>query len=194
MADLISPAGGDIGFKRRPDGTYSSIVTGGAYHSVVSVIRPSNTTSYSAGDVIGAADSITPANPGSAIHTLTDIGPKGGHVLVQSVELFIGGTIVPSGMGAFRLHLYTESPTAILDNAAYDLVSGDVNSYVGFVDLPAPQDLGSTLYSQVDYVGRLVKLASAGTSLFAEIETRNAYTPASGTIYTLRVNALESGL
>lgn len=165
-----------------------------AYRSVVSFARPSNTTAYTAGDVIGVADTGTPANAGSAIHTLTSIGPAGGYVLIQSVELLIGNTSVPSGMSGFRLHLYTASPIAILDNAAFDLVSGEVANYVGFVDLPTPADFGSTLYSQADYSGRLIKLASASTSLFAELQTIGAYTPASGTVYTLRVKTLEAGL
>jgi hypothetical protein len=97
-------------------------------------------------------------------------------------------------MGAFRLHLYTATPTAIADNAAFDLVSGEVANYAGYIDLPAPQDLGSTLFTQTDYCGTAVKLASASTSLFAELETRGGYTPASGTAYNLRVMTLEAGL
>ena len=172
----------------------SLTVDGKAYRSTVTITRPSNTTGYTAGDVIGIADSGTPANAGSAIHTLTTIGPSGGHIIIQSVELFIGLTAVTSGMAGFRLHLYSASPTAILDNAAFDLVSGEVASYEGFIDLPTPQDFGSTLYTQADYPGRLVKLASASTSLFAELETRGTFTPASGTVYTLRVKTLEAGL
>jgi hypothetical protein len=97
-------------------------------------------------------------------------------------------------MGAFRLHLYMESPTAILDNAAFDLVSGDVGKYAGYIDLATPQDFGSILVTQADYPGTLIKLAAGSTSLFAELETRVAYTPASGTLYDLRVLTLEAGL
>jgi hypothetical protein len=172
----------------------SERVSGSSYRAVVSITRPSNTTAYAAGDVIGIADATTPANAGSAIHALASIGPASGHVLIQSVELLIGNSSVPSGMGSFRLHFYTSSPTAVLDNAAFDLASGEVASYAGFVDLPSPQDLGSTIYSQADYTGRLIKLADGSTSLFAELETKGAYTPASGTLYTLRVKALEAGL
>jgi hypothetical protein len=160
----------------------------------VTITRPSNTTAYTAGDVIGVADSGTPANAGSAIITLPSIGPSGGYVLVQSVRLMIGLTSVTSGMAGFRLHIYTASPTAILDNAAFDLVSGEVANYAGFIDLPTPQDLGSTLVTQADYPGTLIKLASASTSLFCELETRGAYTPASGTLHDLRVLTLEAGL
>jgi hypothetical protein len=169
------------------DAGSSLTVDGKAYRASVTITRPSNTTAYTAGDVIGDTG-------GSAIITLPSIGPSGGYVLVQSVRLLIGNTSVPSGMGAFRLHLYTASPTAIADNAAFDLVSGEVANYAGYIDLPTPQDLGSTLFTQADYCGTAVKLASASTSLFAELETRGAYTPASATVYNLRVMTLEAGL
>lgn len=165
-----------------------------AYRAAVTITRPSNTTAYTAGDVIGAADSGTPANAGSAIITLPSIGPSGGYVLLQSVRLFIANASAPAGMAGFRLHLYTAAPTAILDNAAFDLVSGEVANYAGFIDLPTPQDLGSTLVTQADYPGTLIKLASASTSLFAELETRGGYQPASGTAYDLRVLTMEAGL
>lgn len=176
------------------DGNGSLTVDGKAYRSAVTITRPSNTTGYTAGDVIGIADSGTPANAGSAIHTLSNIGPSGGYVLLQSVRLMIGLSSVTSGMAAFRLHLYTESPTAILDNAAFNLVSGDVGKYAGYVDLPAPQDFGSILMTQADYPGTLIKLAAASTTLYAELETKGTFTPAAETLYDLRVLTLEAGL
>jgi hypothetical protein len=164
----------------------SLTVDGKAYRSVVSFLRPDDATAYTAGDVVGTS--------GSAIHTLSGIGPSGGFVFVQSTSLLIGNSTVPTGMGAFRLHFYSSSPAAIADNAAFSLASGETDSYMGFIDLPSPQSLGNVLYSQTDYVGRQLKLASGQTSLFAELQTRNAYTPASGTSYQLRVSVLEAGL
>ena len=187
MPDLISPAGGDIGLQRRSDGSYASLVTSGAYTSAATITRPSNTTAYTAGDVVGDTG-------GRAIIRLTSAGPTAGFVIIQSISLIFSDSTVPSGMGAFRVHLYSASPTAIADNAAFDLVSGERASYLGFVDLAAPQDLGSTIYTQVDYPGRLVKLAAASTTLFVEIETRNAYTPVSASTVSIRVNLLEAGL
>jgi len=192
--DLISPSGNDAVSRRRSDGSYSLGVAGTAFRAAVTIERPDNTTGYTAGDVIGIADSGTPANAGSAIITLPSIGPAGGYILVQSVRLMIGATSVPAGMGAFRLHLYTASPTAILDNAAFDLVSGDVGKYAGFIDLPTPADFGSILISQLDYAGTLLKLAAGSSTLYAELETRGAYTPAAETLYDLRVLTLEAGL
>ena len=191
---LISPAGTEPAMRRRSDGSYSVGFVSTAFRAVVTITRPSNTTGYTAGDVIGIADSGTPANAGSAIHALSSIGPAGGYILVQSVRLMIGLSAVTSGMGAFRLHLYTASPTAILDNAAFDLVSGEVANYAGYVDLPAPQDFGSILMTQADYPGTLIKLAAGSSTLYAELETKGTFTPASGTLYDLRVLTLEAGL
>lgn len=187
MPDLISPAGGDIGLQRRSDGSYASLVAGGAYRTTATITRPSNTTAYTAGDVVGDTG-------GSAIISLTAAGPSAGFVLIQSVSLVFSDSTVPSGMGAFRIHMYSASPTAIADNAAFDLLSGDRATYMGYIDLPAPQDLGSTIYTQVDYPGRLIKLADASTTLFVEIETRGAYTPVSASTVSIRVNLLEAGL
>jgi len=187
MPDLISPAGGDIGLQRRSDGSYASLVAGGAYRTTATITRPSNTTAYTAGDVVGDTS-------GSAIISLTAAGPSAGFVIVQSVSLVFSDSTVPSGMGAFRVHLYSTSPTAIADNAAFDLDSGERATYMGYIDLPAPQDLGSTLYTQVDYPGRLVKLGAASTTLFVELETRGAYTPVSASTVSIRMNLLEAGL
>lgn len=169
------------------DNSSSLTVDGKAYRSTVTITRPSNTTAYTAGDVVGDTG-------GSAILTLTSVGPTAGFVIIQSLSLVFSDSVVPSGMGAFRVHLYSASPTAIADNAAFDLVSGERANYMGYIDLPTPQDFGSTLYTQTDYPGRLIKLAAASTSLFAEIETRGAYTPVSASTVTLRVNTLEAGL
>jgi hypothetical protein len=187
MPDLISPAGGDIGLQRRSDGSYASLVAGGAYRTTATITRPSNTTAYTAGDVVGDTG-------GSAIISLTAAGPAAGFVIIQSISLVFSDSAVPSGMGAFRIHMYSASPTAIADNAAFDLLSGDRDTYMGFIDLPAPQDLGSTIYTQTDYPGRLIKLAAASTTLFVEIETRGAYTPVSASTVSIRMNLLEAGL
>lgn len=162
-------------------------ISGKAYRSAVTITRPSDTTAYTAGDVVGDTG-------GSAIITLSNVGPSGGWVLVQSARLMIGLSAVTSGMTGFRLHFYTASPTAIADNAAFDLVSGDVDDYAGYIDLPTPQDFGSTIVAQSDYLGTLIKLADGSTSLYAQLQTKGAFTPASATEYDLRVLTLEAGV
>ena len=169
------------------DNNSSLTVDGKAYRSVVTITRPSNTTAYTAGDVVGDTS-------GSAIITLSNIGPSGGYVLVQSVSLIFSDSAVISGMGSYRLHFYSASPTAIADNAVFDLVSGERANYMGFVDLATPVDFGSSLYTQTDYPGRLIKLAAGSTTLYAELETKGAYTPASASTIDVRVATLEAGL
>jgi hypothetical protein len=169
------------------DNGSSLTVDGRAYRSTATITRPSNTTGYTAGDVVGDTG-------GSAIISLTSAGPTAGFVIVQSVSLVFSDSVVPAGMGAFRLHMYSASPTAIADNAVFNLVSGDRATYMGFIDLPTPADFGSSLYTQVDYPGRLMKLATASTTLFVELETRGAYTPVSASTVEIRMNLLEAGL
>jgi len=180
----VTPSSGSIPVS---DNSSSLTVDGRAYRITTTITRPSNTTAYTANDVVGDTG-------GSAIITLSGFGPSGGFVLIQSMSLVFSDSVVPAGMGAFRVHFYSASPTAIADNAPFDLVSGDRANYMGYVELPTPQDLGSTLYTQIDYPGRLVKLAAANTTCYAEIETRGAYTPVSASTVTLRVNTLESSL
>jgi hypothetical protein len=186
MPTYLGGGGGDAHINIGDAGE-SLTVDGKAYRAAVTITRPSNTTAYTAGDVVGDTG-------GSAIITLPSIGPSGGYVLVQSVSLVFSDAAVISGMAAFRLHFYSASPTAIADNAAFDLVSGDRGAYMGFVDIPAPQDMGSSLFTQADYSGRLIKLAAASTTLYAELETRGAYTPASASTVEVRVATLEAGL
>jgi hypothetical protein len=171
------------------DAGNSLTVDGKAYRAAVDITRPANTTAYTALDVIGtgAGD--------DAIITLSNIGPSAGFVLVQSIELVIGISAVPSGVTGFRLHFYNAKPAAAADNSAFDLGSADRSKYVGYIDLPPPVDLGSTCFTQVDYPGKLFKLEAASTSLFCELQTIGGFTPATNSeVYSLRVKTLEAGL
>ena len=184
---LISPGSDEIFARRRTDGTYSAGIVSAGFRTTATITRPSNATAYTAGDVVGDTG-------GSAILTFSNMGPNSGYVLIQSAALIFSDSAVPSGMGSFRVHLYSASPTAIADNAAYDLVSADRSAYIGYFDLPAPVDFGSTLYTQTDYIGRMIKMATNSTTVYAQIETKGAYTPVSASTVELRISTLEAGL
>lgn len=158
----------------------------GSFRSVVQFTRPANQTQYTANDVIGTGT--------SAIHEFKNIAKAGGFVQLQSIRLQIHVASIPSGMANFRLHLFRSSPTAIADNAAFDLAAADRDPYMGFIDLPAPQDFGSTLFTQVDYTGFLGQLAGNSTSIFAELQTLSTFTPgANSEVYELRMNGVDMG-
>lgn len=137
------------------------------YNSAIGVTRPANTTAYAANDVVGGVISFTSA------------GPAGGNVVITSVDLRYDVGVVPAGMTAFRLYLYSATPPSALgDNAAWDLPSGDRATFLGYVDLGTLNDLGSTLYAQVDAVNRQVKLGASETAIYGYLVTTSGYTPA----------------
>ena len=109
--------------------------------------------------------------------------------MITTVELEIDVTAVPSGMTSFNLHLYSVTPPSALgDNAAWDLPSGDRASYLGYISLGTPVDVGSTLYVQTTQVNKHVKLA--GTSLFAYLVTVGAYTPSASVVKKITLHAI----
>ena len=160
----------------------------------VTFTRPSNTTAYTAGDVIGAADSVTPANAGSAVHLLENVTRSDRFVMLQEAQVLIYRNDIPSGMTGFRLHFYDATPAAILDNEAFNLVSADRTRWRGSVDLPTPTDLGDTIASQLTYCGLLLPVAAGTTSLFVQLQALGGWTPASGTVHMIRARFVEAGM
>ena len=171
------PTGLAVPIKVGDDGSISAQV---GYAASATITRPANTTAYTAGDVVGAA---------AAAFSLPDLGLSGSSILITSTSLEIDVSAVPSGMTSFRLHLYTVTPpSALADNAVWDLPSGDRASYVGYIDLGTPVDLGSTLYVEVSGINKQVKLT--GTGLFGYLVTNGGYTPSSAAVKGVKVHAV----
>ena len=136
-----------------------------AFNAATTITRPANTTTYSAGDVVGGA--ITFAN----------MGTSGGRIMLTSSQLELDIAAIPTGMTSFFVALYSVTPpSALADNAAWDLPSGDRASFLGIVQLGTPVDLGSTLYVEQNIINKQIKLA--GTSAFGYLVTATGYTPA----------------
>jgi len=149
----------------------------------VSVTRPNDTTAYAANDVIGTAT--------SGNLTFTDIVPRqGAGFLVLGSRLRIDVNAVPSGMAGFRLHLYNAAPTAIADNAAFNLPSGDRTKYLGYITMSTPVDFGDTLVAVDDNMNFSGKCADGSTTIYGMLETLGAYTPAASTVKTVTLNAV----
>lgn len=144
---------------------------GVGYSRSVSVTRPNDTSAYAARDVIGAATGST------AALEFTNMAPSGGgKILVTSARLMVNVTSVPSGMSSFFLACYSATPPSALgDNAAWDLPSGDRSVFLGKIALGTPVDEGSTLFVETDAI--LKQMTLTGTSLFAYLVTEGAYTP-----------------
>lgn len=160
------------------------IITGDSFVSPVTLTRTADAIAYTANDVVGAA-------PGStAALTFANIGPAiGGEVFLTTLQFEIDIAAVISGMTSFRLYLYSVTPPSALgDNVAWDLPSGDRASFLGYVDLGTPVDLGSTLYVETLQVNKQVTVPSGG-SLFGYLVTNGAYTPGSGDVFRIKFHA-----
>lgn len=151
--------------------------------STVTITRPNDTAAYTAGDVIGAATGST------AAVEFANIGPSGAVIRIMTAKLRINVSAIPSGMTSFKLRLYNVTPPSALgDNAAWDLPSGDRASYVGHVDLGTPIDEGSTLYVKSTGLNDDFKLTS--TSLFGYLVTNGAFTPSAQAVKSIELIAV----
>ena len=156
-------------------------IIGLAYSAALTITRPANTTPYSALNVVGGA------------LTFPSMGPSAGRIMLTSTQLELDITGVPAGMTSFFLALYNVTPpSALADNAPWDLPSGDRASFLGIVQLGTPADLGSTLYVEQNIVNKQIKLAS--TSLFGYLVTQVGYTPAANSeVYVNTLHAVGLG-
>ena len=154
------------------------------YSDTVPVTRTNDTNAYGANDVIGAAT-------GSTAAIQFAIGPAaGGAVLLTTARLEIDISAVPSGMGNFRLYFYSVTPPSALgDNAAWDLPSGDRSSFRGYIDLGTPADLGSTLYVEVTHLDKQVSVPAGGI-LYAYLVTQGAYTPSASDVFKITLHSI----
>ena len=162
--------------------TESIKVLGGGYTSgLLSITRPADTTGYTAGDVVGAA---------TAAITFPTMGPSaGGEILITSAAFERDATAIISGETSYTLHLYSVTPpSALADNAVFDLPSGDRASYLGSISLGTPVDLGSTLYVEQNGINKQVTLASG--SLYGYLVTVGAYTPASAAVHRIQLHSV----
>lgn len=159
-------------------------IRGPAYSSTVQFARTNDTNIYAANDVIGAATG------SSAALAFTVGSSDGGHALLTTARLAINLSAVISGMGNFRLYFYNVTPPSALgDNVAWDLPSGDRTAFLGYIDLGTPVDLGSTLYVETTHVDKQV-VVPAGGILYAYLVTAGAYTPSASDVFRITLNSI----
>ena len=154
------------------------------YVSRAAVTRPNDTTAYAALDVLGGTSAAL------SVIEFTNIAPVGGGpIILLYASLRMDVAALPSGFSQTRLHLYSSAPTAIADNAAYNLPSADRSKYLGYITLGTPVDLGDTLFVEDDYLRKAVVATS--TSIFAIAQTIAGFTPSASTVknWELRASA-----
>jgi hypothetical protein len=150
----------------------------GGYSSPLTITRPANQTPYATRDVVGGA------------LTFTTMGPSAGRVRLISTQLELDIAAIPAGMTTFSLYLYNVTPpSALADNAAFDIPSGDRASFLGKISLGTVVDEGSTLYVETNNLNKQLKLA--GTSLFGYLVTDAGFTPAANSeVYVVTLHTV----
>ena len=142
-----------------------------------SFARPADVVAYAAGDVVGGA------------RPLALIGPAAGTIMLAGASLLIEQNALPAGSGAFRLALYAATPpSALADNAPFNLATADRALFRGFVDVGAPALYGDSLYAGVAVPNWAVKLT--GTGLFYYLITTGGFTPTASIVYRPSVVAI----
>jgi hypothetical protein len=141
-----------------------------------SFTRPNDTTPYDALDVVGDNSNLL----------FEDIADGQGVIKIEKVSLKIGVNAIPSGMSGFYLHFYNSAPTAINDNAPFNLPSADSAKYLGYVYINSPEDLGDTLYSEVN-PEKLLEVT--GTDVYAILTTAGAFTPSALVVKSIGIVA-----
>lgn len=160
-------------------------VSGRSGSPLITFVRPNDTNSYLAGDVIGSAN--------SANLELPNAGAAGALMQALSASVTINRTSLPTGMTTLRLHLWDAAPAAIADNAPFAAAAADRAKYCGRIELVQPSVIGGGfLYTFGDYVGRPIRLVTS--SIWANLVTDAAITgPAAQTEYIVRLNLAEVG-
>jgi hypothetical protein len=161
-------------------------------------------TSTGAARVIEATDSLlvqpgltasATFTPAANSHTANDCNGAAGtfalgaisasRVMILSAELLINSATAEAT--AWRLYLYDVTPpSAIADDGAFDLGTGDQASFLGYVDLGTAVDLGTTQWVETHFVNKPVKLA--GTGVFGYLVNLTTLTPAA-VAHTVRLKA-----
>lgn len=150
--------------------------------------RPADTTAYAVGDLV--ANSVT---AGSVVPMSFPTGGNSmpGSTRITRVRLFNNSTVATNAN--FRVHLYGASPTvANGDNGAWS--TNQAANYLGSIDVASMKaftdgcsDVGAASAGS-EFLIRL----PAGSTIFALLEARAAYTPTSGEIFTLTLESLEA--
>lgn len=160
-------------------GTLLTSPVSGAHDVRLDWNRPADTTAYLAGDVVGGAKQFAA------------VGANGGGVLITGLQLAINVPSFTSGTPtSFRQHFYSVTPpSALADNAPWDLPVGDRASYLGYIDIPTIADLGATWYIEASNINKQIRLAS--TDVWSYLVTNAAYTPSSAEGYSQTIHTVE---
>jgi hypothetical protein len=142
--------------------------------------RGADQTPYSSNDVVGVA--ITATNLTFSLGTTAS-------AMINGASIIMSDSVVPTSQSGFKLHLFNAPPTAIADNAAFNLIAADRTKYIGSIALDVPVDLGDTIYSQ-NYSSYII-CKSTSSILYGALTTDSIYTPNTSTTIVVTVRGVQ---
>lgn len=161
------------------------VVSDGILTTSVSFTRPADTTQYTVGDLV--ANSIA---AGSVVVPLFNVArTASGAVSVRRVSLRKSSTSTLNA--AFRVHLYTNSPTGIVngDNGAWQT---NVANYMGSADIVMDRAFTDAAWGTNDLTFQeLFAKTPVNARIYALVEARGNYIPVSGETFTVSVEVLQ---
>lgn len=151
--------------------------------------RPSNTTAYTIGDVVGPVTT-------AAVQTLAGAARQnGGSGRITDVLLECNEPTIT--LGTFRIHIFNTSFTPAADNAAFAELHANAAYYQGFCDPPilvadfaTASGAVTRLNAGIDAAKGLPMqfiCAAGDTGLYAVIVALGAYVPKSAGVFRLSV-------
>lgn len=144
--------------------------------------RPANTTAYASGDLV--ADNTTAGSVTPLSFTIAVTSGRG--LVINGIKLETDNTTETNG--DFRIWFYTSSPTVTNgDNGTFESIE---SNYVGRVALDSLIGFSDAIasYTVLDNTEAMRFKLSTGETLYALLEARGAYTPASGEVFTVTLN------
>ena len=152
-----------------------------------SFTRPGNTTAYASGQLVANA-----ASAGAVVPMGFGVGGNSmpGATRITRLRLAKSGTVATNA--TFRVHLYGSSPTpANGDGGAWS--TNQAANYLGAIDVLSMKaftdgccDVGAAAAGS-EFLLRL----PGGTTIYALIEARAAYTPAASEVFTLTLETVD---
>lgn len=150
----------------------------------VTLTRPADTTAYAVNDAVSDSTSSPTVLTFSGMATA-----NGGSGSILKAQLI---TNQSTNTAQFRLHLFNVAPSAVNDNAAYPMLWANRAARVGTVDFPACATEGSgsdAATAQWIDLPLYYVCGAADTALYGILETKAAFTPASGQLFYIALSA-----
>jgi len=182
---------GEFSTDNTVDSSYSNLINsisllGNLTISDYEITRPANTTTYTAKDIIG-----------NVIEFSNALKYVNGNGYITKVRLM--GDVSTQTFKA-KLHLYSSSPSGIVDNNPFTLLYSNNYSRLGSIDLQAlsTEGTGSTACATIWTAGKAdvngfaqgilpIKGDGGTNTIFGVLETLDAFTPTSGGKYFIQI-------